>query len=253
MKFFRFLIGALAIILFSGNAMSYHPLITDDTGTQGKGRFQFEFNGEYGHDKEDGITTDTIDFNATLTYGIIDALDLAVGMPYQFIKVEDGFSEIKEDGVSDISINMKWRFFSKDNLSLALKPEVTLPTGDEERELGSGKVTYGLFFIATEDLKPFGVHMNVGYKKNSNKLDERTDIWHASIAGEYEVFEGLRLAMNTGIETNPDKSSRTHPVFILGGIVYSMSDVFDIDFGIKAGINKPETDTSLMAGITFRF
>ncbi len=243
----------LIVLIFSGNAMPYHPLITDDTGTQGKGRFQFELNGEYGHDREGGVSTDTLDIDATLTYGIIDNLDFAIGIPYQSVRINDDFSEIKEDGISDISIDMKWRFFEKDALSLALKPGITLPAGDEEKGFGSGKVTYGIFLILTEDLMPFGMHLNLGYRKNLNKLDERTDIWHASIAGEYRVIERLKVVLNTGIETNPDKSSRTHPAFILGGMVYGISDIFDIDIGIKTGINKPETDTSLMAGITLRF
>jgi len=42
----------LALLLFAGPSWAAHPLITDDTGTQGKGNFQLEFNGQYDRDKE---------------------------------------------------------------------------------------------------------------------------------------------------------------------------------------------------------
>jgi len=68
-----------------------------------------------------------------------------------------------------------------------------------------------------------------------------------------EVIKDIKLVANIGAERNPDKSSNTHPVFIIGGLIYSISEDFDIDFGIKAGLNKPETDYSVLAGITWRF
>lgn len=43
------------------------------------------------------------------------------------------------------------------------------------------------------------------------------------------------------------------PAFILGGLIYSISKNLDIDFGIKGGLNKPETDYAILAGIAWRF
>jgi len=49
----------LFLPLFSSSVFAAHPLITDDTGTQGKGRFQMEVNSEVNYDKESeaGVTT----------------------------------------------------------------------------------------------------------------------------------------------------------------------------------------------------
>lgn len=33
----------------------------------------------------------------------------------------------------------------------------------------------------------------------------------------------------------------------------SVTDDFDVDFGIKAGLNRTETDMTLLAGIAWRF
>jgi hypothetical protein len=44
-----------------------------------------------------------------------------------------------------------------------------------------------------------------------------------------------------------------HPAFILGGVIYSITESLDIDFGIKAGLNDVETDYAFLAGLAFRF
>jgi hypothetical protein len=51
----RKLIGILivcAVLFVPGVSLAAHPLITDDAGTQGKGKFQLEVNGQYEHDEE---------------------------------------------------------------------------------------------------------------------------------------------------------------------------------------------------------
>jgi hypothetical protein len=68
-----------------------------------------------------------------------------------------------------------------------------------------------------------------------------------------EVVKNLKLVGNIGIERNPEKASSRHPAFILGGLIYSISENIDVDFGVKGGLNKPETDFTLLSGIAFRF
>jgi hypothetical protein len=249
------LVVSLFTIHFSLCAVSYaaHPLITDDTGTQGKGNFQLELNSEFAHDDEDGATEDAFEFTSGLSYGIADTVDIVLGIPYQHIRLKEDGQKYSEDGLSDISLEFKWRFYEKDGLSFALKPGITLPTGDDEKGLGAGKVTYSAFFITTKEIEPWAFHLNLGYIRNENKADERKNLWHASVAAEYAVMEKLTLVGNTGIEQNADRNVNTHPAFILGGLIYSVSEHVDIDFGVKAGLNEPETDYAILAGIAWRF
>ena len=246
------------VVLWYGSAFAAHPLITDDTGTQGKKKFQLEVNSEFNYDKEteEGVTVKETggEVATVLSYGVTDNVDVVLGLPYQWSKVkEDSEVTSKENGISDMSLELKWRFYEKDGLSLALKPGMTLPTGDDEKGLGAGRATYGLYFITTKEIEPWTFHLNLGYVRNENKSDERKDIWHASLAGEVEVVKNLKVVANIGAERNPDETSSTHPAFILGGLIYSVSENFDIDFGVKGGLNKPETDYAILAGIALRF
>src|SRR3990172_8714082 len=74
--------------LLSSTAFAAHPLITDDTGTQGKGKFQLEVNGELSRQKnegDEGTTRESAkEVSTAITYGIIDNLDVALGLPYQW-------------------------------------------------------------------------------------------------------------------------------------------------------------------------
>ncbi|OGW27259.1 MAG: hypothetical protein A2X59_07490 [Nitrospirae bacterium GWC2_42_7] len=223
-----------------------HPLITDDTGTQGKGKFQMEVNAEYASDSGNTETA----LGVSLSAGLLENLDAVIGLPYIFLKEKDDAGEWgREDGISDLSVSLKWRFYERDGLSFAVKPGMTLPTGDEE-ELGEGKATYSLFLITTKELEPFTLHLNLGYIANRKEV---RDIWHFCMAGEYAATKRLKIVGNIGGETNPDSASSVHPLFVLGGLIYKLTDSFDIDFGVKAGLNKAEADYTLLAGIAFRF
>ncbi len=250
----RKVLASLAMaFLFPSAAFGTHPLITDDAGTQGKGKFELEINGQHGWDNNDGVIQYTTPAASTLTYGITDSVDVSIGVPYWWIKTDDSGSRSHLNGFGDVAAAVKWRFYEKDGLSFALKPGLTFPTGDKDKQLGTGKTTFSLFFITTKEIKPWAFHLNLGYIGNENKLDQRVSLWHASIASEAEVAKGLRLVANTGIQRNTDRSSHTDPAFILGGLIYSITESIDIDAGYKYGLTKPEVDHAVLAGITFRF
>lgn len=241
------------MLLWYGLAFAAHPLTTDDIGTQGKGKFQLELNSEFAHENEYGAEADMFTFASILSYGLTDSVDVVLGIPYQHIRLKEAGQRNTETGLSDISLELKWRFYEKDGLSFALKPGLTLPTGNDKKGLGAGKVTYSTFFITTKEIEPLALHLNLGYIRNENKAEERKNLWHASLAAAYGVSEKLTLAGNIGIEQNADRNVNTNPAFILVGLIYSLAENLDIDFGIKSGLSKPETDYSVLAGLAWRF
>jgi len=222
-------------------------LVTDDAGTQGAGKFQLELTGEYAKDGGDS-TTETA---AAVAGGIRDDLDFMLSVPYQFLRSrDDEGNRVTEDGISDAALELKWRFYETEHCSLALKPGITFPTGDEDKGLGDGKAGYGAVFIATGDIEPVTLHLNLGYTKNRKEL---RDVWHYSIAAEYELKKDLLAVGNLGGETNPDRGLNTHPAFILGGLIYTVNESLSVDIGIKAGLNNAEPDYAVLAGLAVVF
>lgn len=237
----------------SAAAFAAHPLITDDAGTVGLGKAQLEVNGLYGHGKEASGTSTESEGAAIFTYGLTEAVDLVFGLPFQHLKNEGADTTTTESGVSDTSIDVKWRFYEHDDFSLAIKPGLTLPTGDDDKGLGSGKATYRLFFITSKEIAPWAFHLNLGYIRNENTLGDEKDLWHASFASTVAIAEHLTAVANIGVERNPDKLADTDPAFLLGGLIYSLSEGLDLDCGLKYGLTGSETDYTALAGVTWKF
>lgn len=248
-----------------------HPFVTDDTGTQGKGNWQLELQYEYGrNDATADAGAGPVKqesrgslFTSVLTYGLLENLDVALGLNRLDQRVTEN-GAVTEDfsGMADSTIELKWRFYEANDLSLALKPGLLLPTGDENKGLGNGKTSWGANFIATYETKPWAIHGNVAYSHVSYKLPQdeaanRSDLWRVSAGAAYSVREDLRLVGEAGVRTNQAKDDPFFPGdtgrFAMLGLIYSPSDKIDLDIGFRKGLNDAEPDWAFLAGATFRW
>lgn len=252
-------VAVLGVLLASRAAYAGHPLITDDAGTMGKGKGQIEIGVQSWNHKEavDATTTDKTDGGEAapvITFGLHERVDLVATIPYQWWSTETNGTRVsRADGIADVGLDLKWRFFNHDGWGLALKPGVSFPTGNEEQGLGSGRMAYRLFFIATKELGALACHLNLGYIRNENNAGDQKDLWRASFAAEYEVVKNLKVMANVGTERNPAPDSSTHPAFALGGAAYALSERISVDGGVKFGLNKAEPDVTYLFGMTFKF
>ncbi len=260
MNLCRLVAGILlsAVLAVPGLSRAAHPLITDDAGTMGKGKFQLEFNAQYDLDKEDvgGVSVKTTrgEVATTLSYGIVENVDLVLSLPYSWGKIEEDESiTYNEKGISDMVFETKWRLWEKEGYSLAVKPGIRIPTGDDKKGLGAGEIGYQAFLIGSKEIASWSFHTNIGYIHNENKVAEQRNIWHASLATTWEALKNLRFVTNIGIERNPDDTAKNHPAFLIAGAIYSIDENIDLDCGVKYGLNSSETDWSLLAGIAIRF
>ncbi len=234
--------------------MAAHPLITEDTGTQGRGNFQFEFTTEHAYEEEDGVRETTVRTNAVLTYGFLDNADVLLTLPHRRISSEaaDG-SRTVEQGRADVGLDIKWRFYEKDNLSFALKPGLTMPTGDETKNLGTGKSTRSLYLITSYDAAPWEYHLHLGHIWNRNTLDQHESQRHISVAAGRKLGENLKLVADYGTDTPTSKTSSLNTEFFILGAIYNVRKNLDVDLGAKWGLTPPETDFTWLGGVTFRF
>jgi outer membrane putative beta-barrel porin/alpha-amylase len=225
------------LVLLAPPAWGAHPLITEDTGTQGLGRWQLEVNVER---QKDGGTRAT-QWGTTLSYGFRDDADLQIGIPYTV-----------NQGRQDLAIDVKWRFYQQGATSLGLKPGITLPTGDEQRGLGTGKVTAGSLLILSYEPEAWAFHTHAGYRHGRNAVGNREALLHYSAALWLKPTDKLKLVADLSFDTNPDRSSNDSLRQYVFGFIYSVTKDFDVDAGIRRG-NSPAIDRALMAGITLRW
>lgn len=201
-------------------------------------------------------------FNPVLTYGVSENLDVAFGLSRVRQRVtEDGVTQ-SADGTGDSTLELKWRFYETKGFSLALKPGLVLPTGDEDQGLGTGKLSWNLNFIATREAKPWTFLANVAYARARYKLPadveaNRANLWRASAGLGYELRDGVQLVGEAGVRTNGAKDDPFVPgkngQFAMLGLIYSPSDNMDFAAGVRKRLNRAEFDSAILAGATFRW
>jgi hypothetical protein len=260
-RFLSFAASLLSILLFwTAPALGAHPLLTDDTITVGKGTTQIEMSYQFDSNNDDGNKAELSRPKVQLTYGLLDPLDVILEIPYLFLQQTQGGVTTSSDGIGDITLSLKWRFYGEKEkgLQFAIKPSVTFPTGDEAKGLGFGREAYGITFISSFEREEWIVSANLGYLYNEYGLQSerdayRTSIWSASLSGQYEVIEKLWLVGEVGVLSNPRVTSDTPPAFINGGLIYELTKNIDLDIGYRYGLNKPMVDYSISGAVTVRF
>ncbi|HSB49687.1 MAG TPA: transporter [Burkholderiales bacterium] len=265
------LLASSLILHPSSFAWAAHPFITDDTGTQGKGNWQLELQGdllrsERTADTGGGPVEQKRKVNAfvpVLSYGILDSLDIQLGLSYGRQRTtENGVETEDESGMSDSTLELKWRFLEAGALSLALKPGLLLPTGDETKGLGTGKTSWGVALLATYEAEPWTFLGNVAYSKARFKLpqdaaDNESDLWRVSGGLSYAVARDFRLVGEAGLRRNESKNDPFLPdrrsQFAMIGFIYSPSKSMDFDAGFRKNLNDAEFDKAYLVGATFRW
>lgn len=249
------LVTLVAFFLRPALLYAAHPLITEDTGTQGTGKFQLEHNNEWGY-KKAAATRETASTTATsLAYGFAENADVVITIPYMRSKTSElELGSIESvSGHADNGIDVKWRFKENAGWSYALKLGVTAPTGDETRGLGTGKATYSSYLVATLDKSAWALNWHIGRIANRNTLGDRDELWHVSAGGWLSLADKFDLVTDAGVVTNADAAADRELGWFTLGIIYSPIENFDFDVGVKSGLTQEEVDYALLLGLTYRF
>ncbi len=241
----KYLGSLLVLCSASYSAFAAHPLVTDDTGTQGKGNNQVEVNTDWL--RQSGVGSHVGAF--TYTYGATDNLDVFTNAPASFYP---------SAGVGDVSVGAKWRFADRNGGSLAIKPEFFLPSGNESKGLGNGRSSLALTQIASYADGPWTFHANIGvtinrYGTADDEAANRPVVWRASTAVWYAINAQWKIVADTGVAQNIARSSDVNPSFVLLGAIYSPNESVDLDVGAKVGLNKAEVGQQFGVGATFHF
>ncbi len=253
----------LAALAVPAAAVAAHPLVSDDAGTLGAAVLQVELTGAGGleRSREAGVRLqqDASLLAAAFSWGLHDDLDLVVGLPLAWSRRTAAGPETSTvSGVGDVVLEAKWRFLEAGGFSLALKPALSLPTGDPALGLGTGRPCLGAALLATQAIGPVSFHLNAAFAhdefaRTEDRQGARADHWHASAAIVAEATPGLQLVANLGAATSTDRSDPTPPAFALAGLIYAVTGSLDLDCGVKVGLTDPEPGLVLLAGLAARY
>jgi hypothetical protein len=267
----RLLIASSFCLLPSALGWAAHPFVTDDTGTQGRGHWQLELQGDLlRSDRTADSGSGPVEqkrkvntFVPVLSYGVLDTLDVQLGLSYTRQRTtENGVETEDESGMSDSTLEVKWRFLEAGAFSLALKPGLVLPTGNEDKGLGTGKTSWSVALLATLEADPWTFLANVAYsdvrfKRPQDAAESRSELWRVSGGLSYGVARDVRLVGEAGLRVGESKSDPYLPdrtsQFGMIGIIYSPSKNMDFDAGFRKNFNDAEFERAYLVGATFRW
>lgn len=242
-------------------AFALQPLITDDTGTQGAGGNQLEFSFNKDWARSAGENTQTRTLPAVYTRGLIDTLDVFISANHTRIYSPTPGSDASGSG--NASLGAKWRFYenTENKISLGIKPEITLPVsaGKESEGLGTGRTSYGLTLILTNETSFGGIHTNLFIGRDRFRdpaTNPDASIMRASIAPVWDVAEKWKLALDIGTETSKANGDSTQSNFAEIGAIYLPREDLEFALGLIRTVDdaQPVTGTSSATlGVTWRF
>ena len=241
------LILFLLLPLFPSTSLyAGRPLTTDDALTVEKGKFQVEsgldVSRQDNHDRE-------FKPSLTLTYGLLERMDLGVGSGYLFFHPAEGRNE---DGIADTEIKLKYRFLDETGLGPALAAAgiLKIPTASKSKALGSGRADFRINTLLTKNLsKRLALHLNLGYAFLGEKGAD--DELNYSLACQFTLTEkGVLVGEILGIN-NFNGHTRDDPFSGLIGAYYVISDNLVFDAALEIGMNRAAPDFRVTTGLPF--
>lgn len=235
-------LAALALLITAEGVQGAHPLLTEDTLTQGKGGWQLEVNGERQKDPqpEGEPPVRALQSGTTLSYGLTDTIDLKIDMPY-----------VRHQGMLDVGIGAKWRFYEAGKLKFGTIGGLFLPTGDEQKGLGAGKTNAGILGIVFWEGDKWEFQSHAGVRSNRNTIGQRDTLGHFSGAALYRPTPEWWLLVDLAWDSNPNTAGGTLQNTVYG-VIWSVTKDIDLDVGVRKG-NGAAVDTAVLFGVTLRW
>lgn len=245
----RRLSGTL-LLAFSAAAGAAPPLITEDTGTQGKGVAQFEFTLEMPREERGGSSYDGVEASLVLNYGITENADLQFVLPYLRFTEHAAGVRTESEGWLDARVNVKWRFYEKDALSLAFMPGIIIPTGKDG--LSTERVNPGALLIASWEPQPLALHADIGYRYLDNVLGLREHLYHASVSLHYTLLDSFKLVADQSWENTLDPGPTGTVRYTTAGAIWEFAPGSGLGCGMKLGHGEFAVERTYLCGIGLR-
>jgi len=238
-----------------------HPLITDDTGTQGTGAVLVESNVNYMKNNEFRSTAVPLAF----TVGINEAMDVGVEVPFLILRPSP-VTGIPESGFSDVNFKFKHRFYESEKKdgeqgqperSLAYQIAYSQPSGDEEKGLGAGIARWSARLLGTTAWEATEVSANLGYDSSGKALRRGGFVVDyavsLSVTAKYVRTKPWEPVAELAVIKVKGTDGYERIAMALAGIIYEPSERFYVDAGIRFGLNEGSEDYTLLAGFGYKF
>jgi hypothetical protein len=240
---------SLVLCMAGTAARAAHPLISEDSGTQGGGNFELELGTSYARDGGGRV----VELDPQLSYGVRDDVDVILRPSVFWLSGTAADDAGRRRGVGTTALDVKWRAWHGDAVSLGTRAGVDLPTAS--RGLGPHGVGLHAIAVATCEARGALATANLAYTRLPDNDGDRVrqDLVRVSAAFVREAREGLRLAIETAVFQDADKTVQSWPAVVLIGAILHLPIGADVDVGYQARLNRAAPSGVWLAGLTLRW
>ncbi len=231
------LAAGLILALLTAPALAYVPTYADSAFTLEPGKVKLFLDLESASDD----LGDASWLVATFTYGISDEVELWV---HPHLWLDDGADQ---SGPGDATLGVKWHFAAQEEWEMAVSPYVTLPTGDEDKGMGTGELQLGINLLSSwaQKKSPWAFNINLDFFTNTvggtNCNDYAVVFETRYDLGGKLILVGDLDCLNTGSRND---------FYFLGGVDYAISENLALAAGVRLGLNEEAADSIILLGAT---
>jgi len=237
----------VGLLLAAVPARAGVPFVTDDPDTPDKGHFEINLAVQSTH--KTGETSGAIP-SLEVNYGLLENLELHVLVPVAFDRQSGSNTKI---GIGDIELGVKYRFIEADNFgwrpAVAFAPTLTTSTGDESRDLGTGRAHGFLPIWVSEELQKFTVFGGGGY--NINPGPGNRNFWFTGLGVTYELTPEVTLGTEI-FRTTAATSDGTSSTGFNVGAIYNISDIHHVMFSVGRNITHAAENNQFSSFVAYQ-
>lgn len=263
--FFRAL-SILALLLLSlDSSFAQQPFVTDDADVTPRGRFHFEFSNEFDLLQRASLPSlkqNTADIE--LDYGLFEGVEIGIAAPFLTIFNQAGTTPRTVSGFGDTNVSVKYNFLKERENSrlpaMAIGFNFELPTGDAERQLGSGLADFYINGIVQKSITTrTKLRVNGGLLFSGNEatgvlgIKSRGTVITAGGSLVRQFSPKLQLGIElTGAVTKEAQLGKGQLQTLCGGN-YQLSQKLSFDFAVIAGKYDASPRAGVQLGISIDF
>jgi hypothetical protein len=228
------------------STFAVNPLITDDADPVGFGRLQINSGLQFSRAAGEKL----FDYSANPVFGIAPRGEIGATFGYQW---RNGISD-KADGVTDLTLETKWRLLGKadDDFKLSARADLKLPTATDRNFLGTGEPDADLVLIATRTWGKTSLDWNLAYEAiDISRGDWRDDRWFLGQAVRQQLDDRWTLigeTYGTFSQGHGDANFNFD-----GGVQFNLSANLTLSALIGSAVGRNTPDLTSYLGLSWTF
>jgi hypothetical protein len=262
---YRMMLSPSLLFLLAATIQAQQPFVTDDADVTPKGKFHFEFSNEFDFLQRSSFPSlrqNTADLE--LDYGLFENVEIGIEAPLLTILNAAGTFPRRVTGIGDMNLSLKYNFYREREKSrlpaITIAMNFELPTGDTERQLGSGLADVYINGILQKSLgRNIKLRLNGGILFSGNQttgvvgIKSRGTVFTTGGSLVKQFTPKLQLGFEVAGATTTNFQLGKGQLQTLVGGNYQFRNNASFDFGILAGKYTASPRVGIQLGLSIDF